>query len=66
MNTPNPPALVYVTRAALVVLVTLIIALLSLWLVPDEFGARLYLLARVAVVGAGGWAAWQDMKRNWR
>lgn len=66
MNTPNPPAFVYVTRAALVVLVTLIITLLSLWLIPGEFGARLYLLARVAVVVAGGWAAWQDMKRNWR
>lgn len=63
---PELTPLQCVAYAALVVLVTLLVTLVSRVLVPGDFGARLYLLARVAVVGAGGWVAWQDMKRNWR
>lgn len=66
MNTPNPPAFVYVTRAALVVLVTLIITLLSLWLIPGEFGARLYAFANVAVLLAAVWVAGRNLARHWR
>lgn len=53
-----------VVYAAAVVLVTLIITLFSLWLVPGDFGARLYGLANVAVVAAGLWLAGRQFRHG--
>ncbi len=55
-----------VLYAALVALVTLIITLFSLWLMPGEFGARLYAFANVAVLLAAVWVAGRNLARHWR
>lgn len=55
-----------VVYAAAVVLVTLIITLFSLWLVPGDFGARLYGFAQIAVFVAFVWVAGRNIRRHWR
>lgn len=53
-----------VLYAALIVLVTLIVTLVSLVFVPGDFGARLYGLANVAVVAAGLWLAVRQFRHG--
>lgn len=53
-----------VLYAALIVLVTLIVTLVSLVFVPGDFGARLYGLANVAVVAAGLWLAGRQFRHG--
>ena len=55
-----------VLYAALVVFATLIITLFSLWLIPGEFGARLYAFANVALLLAAVWVAGRNLARHWR
>ncbi|HNB52915.1 MAG TPA: hypothetical protein PK530_13280 [Anaerolineales bacterium] len=55
-----------VAYAALVVLVTLIITLFSLWLAPGDFGARLYGFAQIAVFASFVWVASRNIRRHWR
>lgn len=66
MSKPELTPAQCVLYAALVVLVTLIITLLSLWLVPGDFGARLYQFANAALLLAGLWLARRNLARHWR
>ena len=65
---PNPELtpLQCVAYAALVVLVTLLVTLVSRVLVPGDFGARLYGFANVALFVAFVWVAGRNIRRYWR
>lgn len=60
------PPLQCVAYAALIVLVTLIVTLVSLVFVPGDFGARLYEFANVALFVAFVWVAGRNIRRHGR
>lgn len=63
MKKPELTPVQCVAYAALVVLVTLVVTLLSLGVFPGDFGARLYRFAQVAVFLAFVWLAGRDIRR---